>query len=140
MSIEIDGLGDLTSTIENLGKVGQKAGKTAIKKGLDIALEQQKKDAPRDTGKSRDNLMIQYIRTNNNGSAWGACGIGAKNWESTKSLWFQNYGYENHGLNFSGQKITTHVGWMDKVMKQVESKSRKVILDTLKSEIDKVLK
>ena len=58
MSIEIDGIGDLTTTLDNLGKVGQKVGKKAIKEGLKIALEQQKKDAPRDTGKSRDNLMI----------------------------------------------------------------------------------
>lgn len=140
MSIKVDGINELTATIDRLGQVGQKVGKTAIKKGLNVALEQQKKNAPIDTGQSRKKLQIQYIKSNNNGSAWGACGIGAKNWEDTKSLWFQNYGYENHGLNFTGQKVATHVGWMDKVMRQVEGKSREVILDTLKSEIDKVLK
>ena len=51
MSIKLDGFDDIFSTMEQLGDVGKKAGKKAIKNGLEIALEQLKKDAPEDKQK-----------------------------------------------------------------------------------------
>lgn len=140
MSIKLDGFDDIFSTMEQLGDVGKKAGKKAIKNGLEIALEQLKKDAPEDKQKSKDDLSIQHIRTNRNGSAWGACGIGSNNWAKTKQLWYQNYGYENHGLNFTGQRIDVNVGWIDKSFKKIEKKANNEMMKVLSSEIDKVLR
>lgn len=86
MAVKVDGLNDIFSVVDNLGEVGKKAGRKAIKSGLDEALVQIKKDAPNDTGDGARKLSTQYIRVNKNGSAWGACGIGSKNWEDTKHL------------------------------------------------------
>lgn len=141
MAVKVDGFNDISTTIEHLGDVGKRVGKKAIKDGLDEVLEQLKKDAPVDKNKSRKKLSIQHIRSNKNGSAWGACGIGSKNWSDTKQLWFQNYGYENHGLNFTGQyRVENNVGWIDKSFKKVQKKAEEKMMNTLSSEIDKVLK
>lgn len=141
MAVKIDGFNDIFSTMEQLGEVGKKAGKDAVKSGLNEVLDSLKKDAPVDKYKSRNKLSIQHIRANKNGSAWGACGIGSSNWEDTKQLWFQHYGYENHGLNFTGQhRIENNAGWMDKTFKKVQKKAEDKMMNTLSSEIDKVLK
>ena len=141
MAVKIDGLNDIFGVMDSLGDVGKKAGRKAIKNGLDVTLEQLKNDAPVDKYKSRNKLSIQHIRANKDGSAWGACGIGSKNWSDTKQLWFQNYGFENYGLNFTGQhRIENNVGWIDKSFKKVQKKAENKMMNTLSSEIDKVLK
>lgn len=141
MSITIDGLNDLFTTLENLGDVGKKVGRKSIKNGLEIVLDQLKNDAPVDEEKSREKLDIQHIRSNKDGSAWGACGIGANNWEQTKQLWFQNYGYDNYGLNYKGQMhISKNVGWIDKSFAKCEKQANKAMIDMLSTEIDKVLR
>lgn len=137
MAVKVDGLNDIFSVVDNLGEVGKKAGRKAIKSGLDEALVQIKKDAPNDTGGGSRKLSTQYIRANKNGSAWGACGIGSKNWEDTKHLYFQHYGYIH---NKSGKQVTAHVGWMDKSFKRVQKKAEDKMMNVLSSEIDKVLK
>lgn len=137
MAVKVDGLNDIFGVIDNLGEVGKKAGKKAVKNGLDEVLVQLKKDAPTDTGDGARKLSTQYIRVNKNGSAWGACGIGSKNWEDTKHLYFQHYGYIH---NKSGKQVTAHVGWMDNSFKRVKKKAEDKMMNVLSSEIDKVLK
>lgn len=141
MAVKVDGFNDIFNVMDNLGDVGKRAGKKAIKSGLEEALGQLKKDAPVDKFHSRDKLSIQNIKTNKNGSAWGSCGIGSKNWNDTYQLWYQNYGYENHGLNFTGQhRIENNVGWIDIAYKKVKKKAEDKIMKTLSSELDKLLK
>ena len=137
----MSGFDDIYSTVEQLGEVGKKASKNAVKKGLEFMLDELKSEAPKDSGDSRKHLSIQNIKSNNNGSAWGSCGIGSDNFDKTGSLWFQNYGYDNQGLNFNGQiRIENNLGWMDKIFKANEDKAEEQMNKTLISEIDKVLK
>lgn len=140
MTVNVDGFDDIFSIVEQLGDVGKKAGKKAVKSGLEEVLDQLKEDAPEDKQKSKNELSIQHIRTNKNGSVWGACGIGKDNWDKAKQLWYQHYGYDNHGLNFTGQRVETNVGWMDKSFKKVEKKANNKMIEVLGTEIDKVLK
>ena len=140
MAISVKGFDDISSTMDQLGDVGKKVGRKAIKNGLEEVLDQLKKDAPEDKEGSKDKLSIQHIRMNKNGSVWGACGIGSNNFSSTKQLWYQNYGYENWGLNFKGDRIENNVGWIDKSFKKVENKAEDIIVKVLSAELNKVLK
>ncbi|MGL5087440.1 MAG: HK97-gp10 family putative phage morphogenesis protein [Clostridium sp.] len=130
MSLDVDGFDDLFDTLNSLGQVGKKASKKAVKDGLSEILVDLKAGAPRDTGEGADALSLQYIKTNKNGAAWGASGIGKDNWEKTKGLWFQNYGYEN----------MKNVGWITKIFQKSKSKAEKIMIKTLSDEIDKALK
>lgn len=140
MSMELDGFDDIFDTVEILGDVGKRAGKKAVKSALDISLNQLKTDSPRakkNSSNSADKLAIQYIKNNKNGSAWGSCGIGSKNWEDTKGLWYQHFGYENH---VTKDFVDKNVGWMTKGFEKVKAKAEKEMLDVLNTEIDKVIK
>lgn len=137
MSLDVDGFDDLFNTLDSLGQVGKKASKKAVKDGLEEVLEDIKKEAPKNTGASAEALSIQHVRTNKNGSAWGACGIGSDNWEETKGLWFQNYGYENH---IGGKPVIKNIGWLSKIFQKSKPKAEKIMMKTLSDEIDKALK
>lgn len=149
--IELEGMDKLIIDMNNLGNVGTKAGKKAVKKGLEVVLDTMKTVAPKNNGNSivpspneghgRDQLDIQYIKAAKNGDLQGACGIGSKNWDSTKQLWFQNFGFENKGLNFNGNHVVSkNVGWMTKAQEKSKDKALSETVKTLSAEIDKVLK
>lgn len=137
MSLSVDGFDDLFDTLDSLGEVGKKASKKAVKEGLKEVLQELKYDAPRDTGEGASALSEQYVRTNKNGSAWGACGIGKDNWEDTKGLWFQNYGYEH---SKSDKLVSKHIGWMEKTFEKSKNKVEKLMTKTLEDEINNALK
>ena len=71
MSVEVEGIDELISSLEQLGDVGKKAGKKAVNEGLKIFLEEMKKDAPVDENNSRSKLAVQNVKTNRNGASWG---------------------------------------------------------------------
>lgn len=43
MSVEVEGIDELISSLEQLGDVGKKAGKKAVNEGLKIFLEEMKR-------------------------------------------------------------------------------------------------
>lgn len=135
MGLKIDGFEDLFGTLESLGNVGKKIGKSAVKDGLKEVLSQMKDDAPKDTSNSARNLEITRFKQYKGGSVWGACGIGLGNFEKTKGLWYQNFGYQNHG-----KRVEVNVGWMLKSFNKSKSKAQDIIMSSAYKEIDKILK
>lgn len=141
MSVEVTGIDELISSLEQLGDVGKKAGKKAVNEGLKVFLDEMKKDAPIDENNSRSKLAVQNVKTNRNGAAWGSVGIGKKNWEQTKQLWFQHWGYRNFGWYFGGRlKIDKNVGWLDKSYEKSKAKAEQKTTSILKKEIDSLLR
>ena len=149
--MKIEGFKELERTLEALGQVGNKIGKRAIKKGLNLTLEQLKKDAPKSGGKSSlgipiksggaaKHLRVVGMKAYKGGSIYGQCGIDKGNWAETKQLWFQHFGYENHGLNFSGEPITKNVGWFTEAWRKIKSKAAAEVEKEIQNEIKRVLK
>ena len=140
MSLEFDGWEDIQSTIESLGDVGNKINTTAFRNSLKDGLNVVRSKAPKAKDGSTNGaeaFRVGKIKRYKSGSIWGGVGIDRTNWEATKHLYYQHYGYEYYK---SGKKIDPHVGWMDEATKASES----VVLGSLEKnildELDKILK
>ena len=140
MAIKLSGFDELVNDLNNLGAIGNKIGKQAIEEGAKIVLEQQKKDAPRDKNDSKhgaDKLDITEIKKYaKSGTVVGRVGISSDNWEFTKGLYFNHYGFEHYK---SGRMVNVHVGWMNDSFKKCKEKAAKVMIDIASKEIDKIL-
>ena len=140
MAIELNGFDELISDLNNLGSIGNKIGKQAIEEGAKIVLEQQKKDAPRsgDDDHGADKLDITEIKKyTKSGTVVGRVGISSDNWEFTKGLYFNHYGFEHYK---SGKMVDVHIGWMNDSFKKCKEKASEKIIDIASKEIDKILK
>lgn len=141
MGLELKGFDDLVEDLNRLGNVGNKISKKAIEEGAKIVLEQQKKDAPRDkndTEHGADKLDITEIKKySKSGTVVGRVGISSENWEETKHLYFQHYGYEHYK---NGERVEVHLGWLNDSFKKCKDKVSKAIIDVASKEIDKILK
>lgn len=140
MGVKINGFDELISDLNNLGTIGNKIGRQAVEEGAKIVLEQQKKDAPRsdDNDNGADKLDITEIKKYaKSGTVVGKVGISSDNWEFTKGLYFNHYGFEHYK---SGKIVDIHVGWMNDSFKKCKEKAAKAIIDTASKEIDKILK
>lgn len=135
--MEISGFDDLFGTLEALGKVGDSVGKKAVRAGLKEVLKQMQIDAPKDTGNSAKELNITKIKQYKGGTVWGSCGISSSNWEETKALWYQHYGYENKAI---GKRTETNVGWMIESFEKSNQKAENEIYNNVINEINKILK
>lgn len=140
MSVEFSGFNELINDLNNLGNIGNKIGRQAVEEGAKIVLEQQKKDAPRDSDSEHgaDKLDITEIKKYaKSGTVVGKVGISSDNWEEAKHLYYQNYGYE---LWKNGEMVNVHVGWIDDSFNKCKDKASKVMIDIASKEIDKILK
>lgn len=141
MGMTIKGFDELDKKLESLGNVGKKVGAKAVREGIKPIVEQMKKDAPKDTGKGAKSLKTTTVKTYRTGTAVARAGINKTNWEKTKHLAYLNYGFENKGLNFTGQRnALSHVGWMSKSFEKSKSKGEKVMREIASQEINKILK
>ena len=136
MSLETKGFDELLNTLETLGNVGNKVGRNAVKAGAEAGLPYLKKYAPKDSGDGAKKLRITSTKKFKN-DWWSQMGIDSKNWEDCKGLWYQHWSYTHWK---SGEKISKHVGWMDKAYKKAEKTMGDTIIKTLEVELDKVLK
>ena len=140
MSVELSGFDELISDLNNLGAIGNEIGRKAVEEGAKIVLEQQKKDAPRsdDNDHGADKLDITEIKKYaKSGTVVGRVGISSDNWEFTKGLYFNHYGFEHYK---SGKMVDVHVGWMNDSFKKCKDKAAKIMIDIASKEIDKILK
>ena len=111
---DLKGFDELMQKSERLKEKSLKNGKAIVNEGAKIVLEQQKKDAPRRTGKGAEALKITETKLYKT-SVYAKIGINSKNWEVTKGLWYQHFGYHNNGLGgrFHGKFVATNAGWMN---------------------------
>ena len=140
MAVKFNGFDEFINDLNNLGTIGNKIGKQAVEEGAKIVLRQQKRDAPRDKDNvhGADKLDITEIKKYSKSSTCIArIGISSENWEFTKGLYFNHYGFEHYK---SGKMINVHVGWMNDSFKKCKEKAAKAMMDVASKEIDKILK
>lgn len=149
MSMNVDGFDDLFATLSSLGSVGDKVGKKALRAGLKSVVKQMKIDAPKGDGslgiptKVNDGykkLKVLNVKRFKNGTFIGYAGINSKNFEETKHLLFHHYAYGNKGLNFTGQPINMHVGWMTKSYEKSKKNAQNELERVVVEELDSILK
>lgn len=140
MGLQVKGIDEISRTLESLGKAGDKIATDAVKSSLKQALPKIKEVAPEDSGQGKKKLKVTKVKKYRK-SVWGGVGIDRTNWEATKGLWFQHYGYANHGWGdrFKGMRISKNVGWFDRASQSVEQEVLDTLENTLLSEIDKIL-
>ena len=140
MGIEMKGFDDIGSTLNSLGKVEDKITTTALRNSMKDGLEIIKGKAPKaskGSTNSAEHLKVGKIKRYKSGSVWGGMGIDSSNWENTKGLYFQHWGYEHWK---SGKRVQPHVGWFDEALLASEETILGSLEDKLLSEIDKILK
>lgn len=113
-------------TIKNLDKLLKQVSKApesmikfmevTCKECAEIVLKAEQKSAPKDTGNSAMNLDIVDQRKGTT-YAYYEIGINARNWDMTKGLWFQNYGFHNWLID---ERIVINVGWMKKAVASIQ--------------------
>lgn len=134
MGIETKGFDELIKKLENMAEEGNRIAKSAVEKGAEIVLEAQRKDAPNDTGEGAKNLSIGEIKKYKTG-VYAKIGITKDNWEQTKHLYFQHFGYYNKGWKMANKPklVVKRVGWMNESFKKIEDKARDAIIDEVKN-------
>lgn len=140
MAIEFDEFDDIIRTMEELGDIGTRVGKKGVKKALESALPTIQAEAPKDGESSdhgADSLGVGTIKSYKSGSTWGGAGINSKNWDKTKQLYFQHYGYHYYK---NGKLVQPHKGWMDKAIEKSAPKAMSVLEQALNEELNKILK
>ena len=124
---------NMMQKFERLREKSIKDGKKIVNKAAHIVLEQQRQDAPRRTGKGADNLKITETRLYKT-AVYAKIGINSKNWEVTKGLWFQHFGYHNNGMGgrFGGKFVAVHAGWMNVSFDKCKDRAYSVMYDEIR--------
>ena len=137
MSIRVDGLDELLETTLSLGDIGKKLEVSSFKRALKPSVEIIKRYAPEDSGDGKKYIKASKIKKYESGSIWGQMGINSNNWEKTKGIYFQHYGYDNWGLGgiFNGMHIDEHAGWFDDAYDAITD----VTLNNLEKEVTKAV-
>lgn len=121
----LNGTKNLTKRFTDMSELPGKVKKRLINQSANIVLSQLKQDAPKDTGKSAASLAIIDGR-NGDEYLFLDVGIGKKNWEKCKGLWFQHYGFKDKSATL----------WMTSSFQRSKSKAAKIIRDGLKKEMN----
>lgn len=135
MSLSVEGFDELFNTLESLGNVGDKIAVKAVRRGTKPALKSLRRYAPKKSGEGADNLKVISVKVYKSGSVWGKVGIDKSNWEKTKQLWYQNFGFD-----VGNTHVTKHVGWVERAFQECKKDAQKEIMDTVSKEIDNILK
>lgn len=124
---------NMMQKFENLKEKSVKDGKKIVNKAAKVVLEQQKKDAPKKTGKGAKSLKVTETKLYKT-AVYAKIGINSKNWNTAKSLWFQHFGYHNNGLGgiFGGKFVATHAGWMNVSFDKCKDEAYSVMYDEIK--------
>ena len=131
-SFRMEGFDDLVRKLDTMGQVGNKIGNNALKAASQVIVEQQKKDAPRDTGKGAESLKPGKIKTSAAKNKYIQVGIVSEsNWESVQGVYFQHYGYKNHRTG------KYHAGslWMDHSFEKAKGVAAKLMLTIINKEL-----
>ena len=123
MALEIKGLDVLEKKLKDLEVSTNSVTKKAIDKALNETLPILQHEAPKDSGDGAKALEIKdsgakkYRR-----SAWGKMGITSENWNETKHLLFQHYGFYNVRAK---KNVAKHIGWFDEASDKILPKAER---------------
>ncbi|MBN1055686.1 hypothetical protein DVW05_10065 [Clostridium botulinum] len=133
MSIEIKGINNILKKLDKLSKIETKEAVQDVAKDVEKAIQNKanvfsekykcvKACEPRCYGNS------SYIDVGLKSSEY--------NFEEWKELWYQNYGFDDYGWNFTGQyHITSHLMWFDEAIMEIENDIKKKLKNKLKEQI-----
>lgn len=139
MSISISGVDNLLKRLNKLSNIETKEAVIEVAKDMQKAI-QYKASTFSDNA---EEIKAFDPRTYANGSSYIDIGLKSSDsdWSKIKGLYFQNYGFDNHGWNFSGQyHITNHILWFNEAIQGVESECKNKLKAKLKEEIQKCWK
>lgn len=134
MSIELKGVDNLLRRLDKLSRIESKK----IVEEVGTMVEKSIKAEAQSFSKS----SAQYIgkcESRTYGNSY-YLDIGLSNdkadFELWNSLWYQHWGYFNHGWRFTGQiYIDNHQLWFDKAVQSVEEQAKRKIKEKLRAEI-----
>lgn len=135
MSIETKGFKELVEKLDSMALKGKLIARKAVDEGAKIVLEQQRKDAPKLTGKGANALKVSELKVYKSG-AYAKIGITSDNWEEAKHLYYQHFGYNNKGWNMkkNPKMVTKHVGWMNTSFNKCEQTARMKIIEEVRNQ------
>ncbi|MDU1854024.1 MAG: hypothetical protein E6789_00740 [Clostridium baratii] len=133
MSLKIKGFKNLNKKLTELAEAPDNVKEQVTKQCADIALAQMKQDAPKDEGEGASALRITEHRSGE-GYSFYDIGIDSSNWEQTKGLYFNHFGFSHwKGKAF----INPHQGWFDHSAKKSIKKAKTLIEGAVYSELRK---
>ncbi|EHK2327334.1 hypothetical protein QTH11_03570 [Clostridium perfringens] len=132
----VKGLDKLLNDFEKLADKPNKIKKKIINDAAEETLNIEKKEAPKDKPRSYKYLSILENRIGD-GYLFIDVGINKENWEETKGLYYQNYGFEwkVNGENSNVGRVDVNYMWMKKASKKAEKKVKEMIKDGLLKEL-----
>lgn len=135
-NFNVKGMDKLLKDLENLSNKPDKIKKNLIKNAAEETLDIEKDEAPKDKPESYKHLSILENR-DGEGYLFIDVGINKENWEETKGLYYQNYGFEwkVNGENSNVGRVDVNYMWMKKASKKAEKKVKEMIKDGLLKEL-----
>lgn len=107
MGVEFKGLDELIKELNSLEKrVKNKIIRVAVDEASDVMLNSLKDEAPKAESKSKSSYsyLEKDVRQSKD-KVHSQMGINAKNWEYTKGLWYQYWGFSTHKSVPKGTKV-----------------------------------
>lgn len=135
-NFNVKGIDKLLKDLENLADKPDKIKKKLINTAAEETLDIEKDEAPKDKPESYKYLSILENR-DGDGYLFIDVGINKENWEETKGLYYQNYGFEwkVNGENSKVGRVDPHYMWMKKASKKAEKKVKNIIKEGILKEL-----
>ena len=137
MAIELKGLNNVMKKLDNLSNIKTKD----VVKGVADSMQEAIKDG---ASFSDGASYIGEVEVRDYGlSCYIDVGLSNDNapWELWKPLWFQHWGFHDHGLNFSGQYyITSHKNWFEETVNSHAEKMEQELKQQLRKKVKGALK
>lgn len=131
--MSVEGFDELIKRLESMGKSGGNIENKALKVGAAIIVEEQRKNAPKDTSNGAKELQVGSIKTAKSKNKYVQVGITpGVNWDKAKGIYFQHHGYRNHRTN----KYHAATLWMDKSFLKAKEKAMGEMLSILQRELN----
>ena len=107
MSVEFKGLDELVKELDSLEKkVKNKIAKVAVEEASEVMLNALKDEAPKADSNSKNSYSyLEKDIIQSNDKVHSQMGINSKNWEYTKGLWYQYWGFSTHKKGQKGKKV-----------------------------------
>lgn len=127
--------------IQNLLKKLNKLSNIEVEKAVNKCADKMEK-AIQDKAKEFSDTSYMYIKKQKPRVYTNSCfiDIGLKNdnvdFDKWKNLWYHNWGYDDHGLNFTGQyHITNHLMWFTDAIESVEKDIKRELKEEIKKQV-----
>jgi hypothetical protein len=136
VAIEIKGIDNLLKRLNKLSQIETKEAVEEVAKDMQEAIQEKASTF----SSNADKIKAFEPRSYANGSTYIDVGLksGDSDWEKIKGLYFQNYGFDDHGWHFTGQyHIANHLMWFNEAVQSVENECKSKLKTKLKQEIQK---